>query len=601
LKLLELDSNGNVNPKRQVTKQEFLRMSYIALKSNSCNDVEWSKLALKMFIWEKTCEQWNSTECTLSDLEDPEDTYDFEPEVEWACEWWIDDPTGYIWRFQNINSWEQQIQYGRYIDDYTLTSPWEWRIYLRVTDTCWNSSEVYSTIFISEDVDSNDIDTIDVDIDVFNDECNATSNCNEIDFYNEDPDDDDIFDFRWEVETSCVSWVITYKWTFTHIESWNIYRYNGAYIDDILLGTPWEWTIFLEVVDGCGQTWNETLTYIVPEINEETWEFENYIDIDIDVYDDDCNLIVWCSEIEFDSQEEDGDDTYDFHETIITTCSTAWFTYNWEFTRQGSSERYTFQTAYVDNFDFANVWVWNIILTVTDACGQTGQEQMTYVVQDTSDDSLNVTIQADPISWFEDLEVAFDGIVTWWTWPYTYQWDFWDGEDGFSQDINHLYDNDGSFEVTLTVTDVNGVTGSATVVIVVLDRDSCEQDSDGDGVMDCDDICPLISWDITNSGCPIFERSCSATCWCEDWYSCSDNDPLTCGSWVCLPDFDPEITCLYTPEVWGIYGNAVCSSCPCNNAIDFLADIRRCDLVFPAITSVDATQIYSRWNIWQVQ
>jgi len=598
-RLLELDSNGNVNPKKQITKEEFLRMSYIALKSNSCSDIAGSQIALDMNIWDKTCDESSISECNISDLNDPEDTYDFEPVVEWFCESGIDDPTWYIWRFQNLDTWQQEIRYGRYIDNYAFLSLWEWRVYLRVTDLCGNSSEIYSTIYVSWDEEPQWEEIIDVDIFVYEDECDAVSQCDTIDFYSEDSDEDDIFDFQWEVETSCQTGIITYGWTFTHVESNTIYRYNGEYIDDIFLWTPWEWNIVLDVIDGCGQTWSETLTYIVPDIDDD-WNYDDYIDIDIDVYDDDCNLDEWCEEIYFDSEEENSDDIYDFHETVITTCTNAWFTYDWEFTRLWSTESYSFTTAYIDDFDFATVGVWDIILTVTDACGQVASEVMTYVVIDTSGEALNVTIEADPIYWFEDLEVDFEGIVSWGTWPYTYEWDFWDNEEWFSQNIDHLYTNDGVYEVILTVTDVNGITGTATVVISVLDKDICEQDSDGDGIVDCDDLCPLVVWDISNDGCPILERSCSFTCWCEQGYSCSDNDPLTCWWWVCLPDFDPVTTCLFTPEVWWIYWNAVCSSCPCNATIDFLADVRRCDLVFPAITSPDAREIYSRGNIWQV-
>jgi len=600
LKLLELDINWNVNPKKQITKEEFLRISYIALKSNSCSDIETSNLALDMIIWDKTCDWSNTSECTISELNDPEDTYDFESIIEWACESGINDPSGYIWRFQNLDSWNQQIRYWRYIDNYEFLSIWEWRIYLRVTDTCGNSSEIYSTIYIPDEETSEDEDVIDVDIFVYEDECSANIDCDTIDFYREDPDEDDIFDFEWEVETSCQTGIISYRWIFTHWETNNIFRYNGEYIDDIFLWTPWKWNIVLNVIDGCGQTGSETLTYIVPEIDDD-WNYENYIDIDIDVYDDDCNLIDWCEEIFFDSQEENTDDIYDFHETIITSCTIVWFMYNWEFTRQWSNETYSFTTAYIDNFDFASVGVWDIILTVTDSCGQIASEEMTYVVVDTSDESLSVTIEADPISWFEDLEVGFLGIVHGGNWPYTYEWDFWDNWEWFSQGIDHLYINDGVYEVILTVTDINALTGTATVIVLVLDRDSCEQDSDSDGIVDCDDICPLVAWDVSNDGCPILERSCSNTCWCEQWYTCSDTNPLTCWWWVCLPDFDPETTCLFTPEVWWIYGNAVCLSCPCNTAIDFLADVRRCDLVFPAITSLNAREIYSRGNIWQVQ
>lgn len=623
LRLLELDSEGNVNPQKQVTKQEFLRMSYIALKSNSCSDIVWSDLALSMIIWEDTCWPWDTSTCQPSDLQDPENTYDFEPEVQWVCEWWIDDPTGYIWRFQNLSTGEQQIKYGRYIDNHILTSPWEWRVFLRVTDTCWNSSEVYSTIFVPDwDTPIDREDTIDVDIDIYDDDCTPSSNCKEIDFYIPWDDDPEIIDLDGDVETSCPVGIITYRWTLTHSESGNIYNYNWEYLDDILLGFTGEWRILLEVVDGCGQTGSETLIYIVPETDDETWDPINYIDVDIDVYDDDCNLIIWCSEldidnrsdggrincnredvcdeIEFESWETDGDDIFDFHETVVTSCTLAGFSYSWEFKRRDSLEVYNFTTAYIDNFEFLNPWVWEISLSVIDGCNQTARDGMTYIVRD-SDNSLNVSIIANPVLWYEDLQVDFQWIVSGWTPPYSYRWDFWDTGEWFSQNMTHIYTNDRTYQVLFQATDIYGLTWSATTYIIVLDSDSCEQDLDSDGIADCDDACPLVSWDENNSGCPIFETPCSNTCGCEDWYSCSIDNILSCNTWVCLPDFDPKTTCLYTPEQWWIYGNAVCSSCPCANSLDFLADVRRCDLVFPAITSPDGREIFSRWSMWQVQ
>jgi len=621
LTLLELDESGNVNPQKQITKQDFLRMSYIALKSNSCSEIGWSELALKILVWDKVCEEWGSSECTPSDLEDPEDTYDFEPEVDGTCESWIDDPTWYIWRFQNIATGEQEIKYGRYVDNHFLSLPGEWRIYLRVTDTCWNSSEVYSTIFVPrEDTPIETENTIDVDIDIYDDDCTPTSICEEIDFYPIDDDDPEIIDIDGDVETTCPIGIITYRWTLTHSETWNVYNYNWEYIDDVLLGFTGEWIIRLDVVDWCGQTWDETDTYIVPERDNED-RIINYIDIDIDVYDDDCNLIEWCTEInidssqgwridcsienlcdeiQFESWETDGDDIYDLHETVVTTCTIAGFTYDWEIRRENSNEQYRFTTAYIDNFNFLNSWVWQIFLTVTDACNQQASEGMTYIVRDDSD-AINVSIIANPILWYEDLEVDFRAIVSWWTRPYTYEWDFWDTWEWFSQNLSHIYLNDSAYRVLLTATDINGLSGSATTVIVVLDRDSCEQDVDWDWVPDCDDPCPIVPWVESNSGCPIFETPCGNDCWCEEWYSCSIQDSLTCSTWVCLPNFKPKTTCLYTPDLWAIYGNAVCSSCPCDNNLDFLADVRRCDLIFPAITSPDAREIYSQWNIWQVQ
>jgi len=50
---------------------------------------------------------------------------------------------------------------------------------------------------------------------------------------------------------------------------------------------------------------------------------------------------------------------------------------------------------------------------ITDPDGNTGSEQMTYIVysDDTSPYAIDVTISADPIYGFEDLVVDFDSTV----------------------------------------------------------------------------------------------------------------------------------------------------------------------------------------------
>jgi hypothetical protein len=369
LSLLEPNSQGDILPGSPVTKEDFLRMSYIILKSNNCNDIVENSLALRMHILEKSCSPWGE-ECESSNLEDPNNTYDFLAEVATTCEAGVAAPNGYIWRYVHVQTGEQIFRYGPYVDDYQFLSAGEWKVYLRVQDNCGNTAEVYNTIFVGEQVG-----------------------------------------------------------------------------------------------------------------------------IDI---------------------------------------------------------------------------------------------------------SLDVSIDATPIFGEESLLVDFEALIDGGQGPFSYDWDFWDAGSGLWQSVDHLYLREGVYTVELMVTDALWNTWNASVIIQVIpSAERCERDADGDGLGNCDDLCPTIVGDALNSGCPIHERSCNLDCSCPSGYSCSSSDVPSCGSGVCLPDIPRESSCVYTPGKWNIFWGAVCQSCPCLNVFDFYADIRRCDLVFPAITSPNGRNVYSRGGIWQ--
>jgi hypothetical protein len=50
-----------------------------------------------------------------------------------------------------------------------------------------------------------------------------------------------------------------------------------------------------------------------------------------------------------------------------------------------------------------------------------------------------------------------------------------------------------------------------------------------------------------------------------------------------------------------IIWNVVCNSCPCSCNIDFNSNIRKCDIVFPAITSPDRSTIYWKGTYFEVK
>ena len=594
LRLLEPDEIGNLNPKKFISREEFLRMAYITFKTNNCVDTEDNWFALEIDIWEKECSP-TSTNCTRSRLDDPEDIYDFSPQVEWFCVDGIEEPNGYFWRYYNTTNGEEFFRYGYYQDDIKLPSNGAWRIYARITDRCWNSSQAYSTIVVRDsDISPKDDTQIDVSIAIYDGWCPwPNRNCEAIDFY-EEWKSGDIFDFEWRVSTSCPVWDVQYKWTFTS-PTRNQQLFASWYIDNFEFLSPWEWLIVLNVTDGCGNSGREQETFIVRD-SDISPKDDTQIDVSIAIYDGWC---PWpnrnCEAIDFYEEWKSGD-IFDFEWRVSTSCPVWDVQYKWTFTSPTRNQQ-LFASWYIDNFEFLSPWEWLIVLNVTDGCGNSGREQETFIVRDSApqDFDLSVDILAKPIYGTTDLLVDFEGVIEGWSWPYSYDWDFWDGSVNIGRVTDNIYVWVWTYTVTLSVTDSEWRTWSSQIVIRVVDWDRCLQDSDGDGINDCDDLCPTIPWIKENKWCPIFERLCDSECGCPDGYECSESDPLSCWSWVCRP-ISIASSCLFSPIVGAIFGNTLCNTCPCDIDIDFLASLRRCDLVFPAITSPEASTIFSRWR-----
>ncbi|HEC77152.1 MAG TPA: PKD domain-containing protein, partial [Thermoplasmatales archaeon] len=109
---------------------------------------------------------------------------------------------------------------------------------------------------------------------------------------------------------------------------------------------------------------------------------------------------------------------------------------------------------------------YNVTLTVTDNDGATNSTTKQIVVLNVPPVAnfsylpLNPT-DLDIIS-FTDLSNDSDGFITNWT------WNFGDGSYAYQQNPTHQYSDDGTYNVTLTVTDNDGATNSTTKQIVVL-------------------------------------------------------------------------------------------------------------------------------------
>jgi len=277
---------------------------------------------------------------------------------------------------------------------------------------------------------------------------------------------------------------------------------------------------------------------------------------------------------------EDEVDDWDIEFTWVTTGWTWPYIYEWDF---GDGATGSWQTV---NHTY-EPWIYEADLVVTDS---TWEEQASTVIVTVDDDgtitvvdepdNLIVNIEVDTLIWFEDLIVWVQWVVVGWVWPYIYEWDFWDGNTDSGVNLDHIYDTPWVYEIILMVTDAEWNIWESTVLIQVLEWDSCDKDSDGDGIVDCEDKCPSIVGVEGNLWCPILDD----------------------GS-IQIADISSTIqgSCIYNTSSAKIVWNAVCNSCPCENFVDFLADIRACDIIFPAITSPDASTIYSKWKSLQIR
>lgn len=83
---------------------------------------------------------------------------------------------------------------------------------------------------------------------------------------------------------------------------------------------------------------------------------------------------------------------------------------------------------------------------------------------------LSATASASPTTIVTGDTVDFTGAASGGSTPYTWNWDFGDGNTSTLQNPSHIYQQDGTFTATLTVTDANTNTSSDTVIINVVDN-----------------------------------------------------------------------------------------------------------------------------------
>ncbi len=485
------------------------------------------------------------------------DRFDFE----WLVTWWS-------WKY--LYSWK--LSDGTLFKwkeiDHDFSKKWIYRIYLWVIDDKWNSGSSEVTIVV-QDTDWNWNPITDSETDKWL-----------------------WVQVRWIPSTQYVWEPINFEW---FIDWW-----DGNYIYAWDFWDGWIWS-----EKKLSHTYNQKGTYRVQLIWSDgtnrigKWYVQVYVRSRWnDDWNDDWNWTENNSKYLWVSISWDGNGVDLGNPVKLTWIASGWdgnYEYTWDYWDS------VIWDGKIVNHVYEEIWVYTVKLIVTDWEWRTWDSQVIVSVNQSSVWwGFIVTMTRTPPIGNQKLSVDFIANVS----PlgeYTYEWDFGDGTTGRWKVITHVYKTKGFYVATVYATDTNAKTGSAKESVRVLSANSCELDWDDDGVPDCRDACPLVSGSSLNWGCPILDDFCKADCSCDSWYKCTSNDPKICSTQaVCKPYVVSINPCLEKGHSAFIYGNTTCNSCPCSHSIDFNSILRKCDVIFPAITSIDSTELFSRGDVYTI-
>lgn len=584
---ISLDSNGNLNPKKYITKEEFLKMAYVISKLNTCSYAQYStKNTYWIWGWIKvfdaSCKLWDEN-CAQSSYNNPQGTYDFKADVGTVCQQWISQVT---WEFTNIQTKEVQVVSGQYLDNFKIPSSWDFQVKSYVSDKCGNKTVLSS--FISNSAQQSYSKT--TKIIVYDAVCTANSPSCTI---SQGKDPLSTYDFTTNLWINNKN-VSSIQWTFANTSTQETFSVSWNYADNVVLKSSWLWKITSEVTFKDASKTTQT-SYLDTTSSYKTWWNSSWGQNIHQIY-----VYAWLCSASTQpcslAQEFNSQNSYDFS-TNFWVKNDSISQVNWTITNTKTNEKKKVSGMYVDNFQFNGAGLYTVESEVILKDGtKVYASQNIDVISGSSYEWISGNIVLESLTGVGPFSANFSSNITWCS-SCKYVWDFWDGTSASWEKPTHVYQTSGTYKVELTVQDAQGNSKVLTYVLNTQTQKNEFLDSDKDGVNDAYDMCKWVVGDTKNSGCPILNQTCSSQSDCKTWFTCNTTTQ------VCEVKKETSLigSCLYPTSGSSIFWNSVCSTCPCNYTLDFIASLRKCDIIMPAIVSKDGKDIYSAGNYFQVK
>ncbi|MDD3145170.1 MAG: PKD domain-containing protein [Candidatus Gracilibacteria bacterium] len=645
--VVEYDKNGNekiyklvevvdnkLRPKQAITKEDFLLISYVALRSNSCSEKSNDKLGLEINVYDKSCNLSILGTCNISNLSGNQKVFDFYGNVAFPYGDTINNDTGYIWRFYNYNTGEEIKKYGKYIDNYDFLKDGDYRVFLRAISDNGNTAEVYNDMkfFSNSNIDIN---------------YNYLGG-NNYSFEGINNTNNNIIKYEWDFGDGTTGFgktinhkyenAGTYKVTLIGTDSNNVkiektlyvnitnninttnnnidisYNYLGGnnYNFEGINNTnnniiKYEWN-FGDGTTGLGKTvdhkYENAGTYKVTLIGTDS----NNVKIEKIVYVSNTSITNENNnKLSIDANPIFGNSPLLINLSSIFSGNNNGATYFWDFGDGTSSLGKT------NNHIYKEPGVYNVTLTLKDSNGEIYKSSISIIVLgnnslDTDGDIVNndidneINTPNDKILYICTLDdisnKRFDCLTSDKLGVYSEVKKGSDTDgDGVSDNVdNEINTPSDKILYICTLIDINSKSYDCKSIDMLgvyseVKENSLVGDYDDDGINNLLDACPEIKGSEKNKGCPIFDKLCSLDTDCDAGYYCN--------SGICSPKQIAK-SCEYTGGDL-IFGNVVCNTCPCSNFVDFNSTLRNCDIVFPAIVSPDKKTIYSKGSYYEIK